>query len=294
MDALLYGTAALVLFVCAVLSVRMLRTTGLEDIDLPSLDQDEKQDRDLGERIEALGARFVGMTLRWYGPARIRALDTRIRAAGRPHGLTVMMYLRRQTGFVVVGLGAFLVLALLDEVLIGALVLVVHLAWMRVWLTTTARTRRERIARELPDFLDVLAVTIAAGLGFRQAMERVSAFHTGPVGEEVRTALQEMSMGVSRRRAMIAVRERVDSPGMSAFVTALLQAEELGVPLGAAISNIAADVRQEHAQTVRQAAAKSGTKVSLVVTLLLVPGAMILIVGGLFLGNSDGLGAFLG
>jgi len=290
MEALYFGAAAAALFVIGALSVRLLRTTGLEGIDLPETVRSEEGGKDLGERLEALGARFLGLTLRWYGPERIKKLDVRLRAAGRPGGLTVLTYLRRQSGFVVVGLALLLAMVLLDEPFVGVLLFVALVAWMPWWLSRMASSRRVRLNRELPDFLDVLAVTIAAGLGFRQAMERVASFHDGPIADEVRTALQEMGMGVSRRRSLVAMRERVESPGMSAFVTALLQAEELGVPLGTAVTSIAEDVRQERAQEVRQAAAKAGTKVSLVVTMLIVPGAMVLILAGLFLGNG-GLGA---
>lgn len=289
MESVYYGAAAAVLFLVGVLSVRMLRTTGLEDIDLPESREAEIERKDLGARMEAVGGRFLGMTLRLYGPDRLKALDQRIRAAGRPHGLTVLIYLRRQTGFVVMGIVFFVVLFVLDQPLIGMLVLLVHAAWMPWWLVATVKARRTQVSRDLPDFLDVLAVTIAAGLGFRQSMERVAAFHAGPIAEEVRTALQEMGMGVSRRNALIAMRDRVASPGMSAFVTALLQAEELGVSLGTAVTDIAEDVRRERAQEVRQTAAKAGTKVSLVVTTLIVPGSMILIFAGMFIGN-DSLG----
>lgn len=292
MVALYYGAAAAALFVVALLSMRMLRTTGLEGIDLPEVHEVEGERKDLGARMEALGSRFVGTALRSYGPERIKALDLRIRAAGRPNGLTILSYLRRQAGFVVVGAALGIVMLVLGQPLIGALVLVVHVAWMPWWLASTVRSRRVQVSRDLPDFLDVLAVTIAAGLGFRQAMERVASFHSGPIAEEVRTALQEMGMGVSRRNALVAMRDRVATPGMSAFITALLQAEELGVPLGTAVTDIAEDVRRERAQEVRQSAAKAGTKVSLIVTMLIVPGAMILIFAGMFLGNDAVGGLF--
>jgi tight adherence protein C len=99
------------------------------------------------------------------------------------------------------------------------------------------------------------------------------------------TALREMSLGVSRRRAFIGMRERVRSEGVASFVTALLQAEELGVPLSQALQDIAADTRRQHAEQVRQAMAKVGPKTSLVITMTIVPGAVLLIAAAMVLGN---------
>src|SRR5699024_10693353 len=118
-------------------------------------------------------------------------------------------------------------------------------------------------SRDLPDFLDVLGVTVSAGLSFRQAIERVCSFHAWPLGEEMSVAIHEMSMGVSRREALIGVRDRTQSESVATFVTALLQGAELGVPIAQALGDIAEEVRRKRAQDVRQAAAKAAPKVSL-------------------------------
>ena len=84
---------------------------------------------------------------------------------------------------------------------------------------------------------------------------------------------------------MTGLRERNDVPSLSAFVTAMLQAEELGTPLAQALMEIAEEIRREAAQVARQAAAKAGPKVSLVVTMTIVPGAMLLIISAMVLAN---------
>lgn len=288
---LLLGLAAAVLTVVGISGLRMLRTTGLEDVEEQMRTAVAvEREKGLGPLLDRLGARFLGMTMRLYGPARLRRLEEAIRRAGRPDGVTLTVYLRRQAAFVVIGLVVLLLFTLTGQPLIGLLMLVMLAGWMRLWLTSAGSRRQALIESELPDFLDVLGVTVKAGLGFRQAVERVCEFHDGPLAQEMRTALQEMSVGVSRRQAFVAMRERTRSEGVAAFVTALLQAEELGVPLASALDDIASDVRKDHAQRVRQAAAKAAPKVSLVVTMTIVPGALLLIVASVLLANMDTFG----
>lgn len=289
--ALLLGLAAALLTVMAFVGVRMLRTTGLEDVESAIRTvPDAAPERGFGVLVDRLGARFLGTTMRLYGPARLRGLEETIRRAGRPEGLTLTIYLRREAAFVVIGLALFAVFAALGQLPLGVVLLLVLAGWMRLWLAGAASRRQTQIDADLPDFLDVLGVTVTAGLGFRAAVGRVCEFHTGPLAEEMRTVLQEMAVGVSRRQAFVSMRARTRSEGVAAFVTALLQAEELGVPLSSALESIASDVRREHAQRVRQAAAKAAPKVSLVVTLTIVPGTLILIGSAVLIANEGLLG----
>lgn len=289
---LLIGLASALLVVLGAAGIRMLRTTGLEDVEAAiRTTPAAERPRGFGAFLDLTGARFLGVTMRLYGPARLRRLEETIRRAGRPDGLTLTIYLRRQAAFVLIGVVVLVVFTIIGQTLFGLLVAVLLAVWMRLWLFSAGRRRQAAIDSELPDFLDVLGVTVTAGLGFRQAVERVCEFHSGPLAEEMRTVMQEMSVGVSRRRAFVALRERTRSEGVGAFVTALLQAEELGVPLSSALDDIASDVRKEHAQRVRQAAAKAGPKVSLVVTLTIVPGTLLLIGSAILLANKGVLGA---
>ena len=147
------------------------------------------------------------------------------------------------------------------------------------------RLRQERIERDLPDFLDILAVTVRAGLGYRLSLARVAESLGGPVGEEMLVALRQMELGASRRAAFEALRERNASEQLTSFVTAQLQAEELGVPLSEALNDIAGDMRRASHQAARRRAARAAPRVSLVVTSLIVPGTMILIIASIVLGS---------
>jgi tight adherence protein C len=286
---LLIPLVAAALTVVGIIGAQMMRTTGLEDVEasMRSAQGDARQVRGLVPLLDLLGRRLVGTAMRLYGNLRLARLDETIRRAGRPDGITVTVYVRRQMGFVVLSFILVVIFAVLGQLYLGFLIGAVLCSWMRVWLVTTGRRRQAQIETELPDFLDVLGVTVAAGLAFRQAVERVCEFHEGPLAQEMTTALREMSVGVSRRQAFLGLRERTRSEAVGTFVTAMLQAEELGVPLSDALTGIAADVRQEYGQRVRQQAAKAAPKVSLVITTTIVPGALLLMVAAVLLANME-------
>lgn len=281
--------ASAALLITAILGIRLLRSTGLESVAASFATVDEQTDerKGIGEFLDSLGARFMGMALRIYGPERLRRLDLVIRRAGQPDGITVMSYIRRQTGFIVLAVLVFVVTALMGQTLIGVFMGLLFIVWMRLWLHTTGAKRQKEIERELPDFLDVLGVTVAAGLSFRQAVQRISEHHSGPIGQEMQTVLDEMQVGVSRRDALIGLRERNQSEAIASVVTALMQAEELGVPLQDALQDISRDARREHAQALKVEAAKAAPKVSMVVTMTILPAALILVGSALLLSNAD-------
>jgi tight adherence protein C len=154
-----------------------------------------------------------------------------------------------------------------------------------ILLSRAGRLRQERIERDLPDFLDILAVTVRAGLGYRSALQRVAESLGGPAGEEILTALRQMDLGATRRDAFLALRSRNDSDSLSTFVGAQLQAEELGVPLSEALNDIALDMRRAAAQDARRRAARAAPRISLIVTTLIVPGSIILILASMILGT---------
>ena len=224
--------------------------------------------------------------------SRRESVDRRLDLAGRPGNLTVQrFYGYKAAGLILLG-GPFALL------MAGggspfAVVLAGGIGWFfpDIWVVRSGRVRQERIERELPDFLDILAVTVRAGLGYRLALARVAEALEGPVGEEMLIALRQMELGASRRAAFEALRDRNASEQLQSFVAAQLQAEELGVPLSEALNDIATDMRRAAHQAARRRAARATPRVSLIVTSLILPGTMILIAVAIFLGSGlqDGL-----
>lgn len=248
----------------------------------------------VGSAIDRMGIRYAPLVLRLMGPDRVARKRRQIDAAGNPAGLTIDRYAARRAVYGFLGaLGAFSML--LNGQLVPALLMVgFGLFWIEAGLWSAIRIRRDHIERTLPDFLDVLAVVVSAGLGFRQALGRVSAQYEGPWADEIRITLQQMDMGVSRRQAFDALRRRNDSEQVAQFVTALQQGEELGSPIVETLIAIAEDMRRTDAQNARRRAARAVPKATFAVTTFMLPGTLILLVCGFVYGADINLGALLG
>jgi len=265
-------------------------------LELPSMSMVAKRRRSLvAAFFDAMGGRLGPRALAVLGSRRIHSIRRRLGAAGRPGGLTAEQFVGRKATFAVLFEVLGVVLAVSRGQLWAVMVLpVAGWFWMDGWLWLVEQHRQGQIERNLPDFLDIVAVTVGAGLGFRAALARVAEAQGGAIAEEIMTALHQLDLGVTRRVAFEDLRERNPSKALSQFVTALLQAEELGSPLSATLVDLAATMRREAAQEARRRAARAAPRISLVVTLLIVPGSMILMFVGLFLSTNVHLGRFVG
>src|SRR5207249_2271358 len=99
-------------------------------------------------------------------------------------------------------------------------------------LTLKARSRRDAVRTSLPDALDLLAVSVEAGLGFDGAVTKLTEHMDGPLIDEFQMALNEMRIGEARHSALKKMAERVDAPELTTFVRAVIQADQLGISLG--------------------------------------------------------------
>ena len=248
----------------------------------------------VGRIYAAVGDRFAPRVLGTLGATKRAAIRRRLDAAGKPGGMTLEGYAGRKAGYTIIMGSAGLLFALRGSLLLGAAFMLFGWFYTDVWLSGVARARQTRIERELPDFLDILAVTVAAGVGFRSALGRIAEALHGPLGEEIMTALRQMELGMSRRQALEGIKQRNSSESLNQFVTALLQAEELGVPLADALGNLAEDMRRSFYQAARRRAGKAAPRVSLIVSTIIVPGAIILILASVIAGTEIDFGLFGG
>ena len=238
---------------------------------------------------------------RWSGPSVSALLGSKGRlevskylaAAGQPRGLDVAGFAELQGAYTSLAVLGTLLMIIRGLPLFGLLTGLLLLAYPAVWLYSEAQRRQRQIEQELPDFLDILAITVTAGLGFRAAMERVGETLEGPLSEEIRRTLRRMDVGVRRRQAFVELRERNPrSATMGLFVTAIIQAEELGAPLADTLNQLAGDMRREFSQQSRRRAARAAPRVSLIITMVIMPAIIALIVVALFLGSDASLSGF--
>ncbi|CAM5422486.1 Type II secretion system F family protein OS=Streptomyces alboniger OX=132473 GN=CP975_22460 PE=4 SV=1 [Streptomyces alboniger] len=247
-----------------------------------------------GSAVDRLGMRFAPLVLRLMGPKRVDAKRRRIDMAGNPGGLTIDRYAARRAVYGVFGVLLGLIFLTNGSPLFALLTFAFGATAADGLIWQAIRERREVIDRTLPDFLDVLAVVVSAGLGFRQALDRVAERYEGPWADELRITLRQMDMGVSRRQAFDALRRRNASEQVAQFVSALQQGEELGSPIADTLIQIATDMRRTDAQNSRRRAAKTIPKATMVTLVFMLPATMILIAAGMFLGSGSDFGSILG
>lgn len=221
-------------------------------------------------------------------------LQAQVDYAGRPDGVTVDGVLRGILVWALMLSPATLICVATGSLMGSVLCLVAPLIFPLSRLSRLRRLRTEQLDRDLPDFLDVLAVTVTAGVGFRPALMRVSERFGGPLAAEMQQALSQVQHGASLRGAFEQLRERSDSEALSQFVTAFLQSDELGAPLVDALNQIAIDQRREHAQRMRRKAAQIAPRVTLVTTTILVPATLIILLVGIVLGSDVDFGNLFG
>jgi tight adherence protein C len=246
-----------------------------------------------GSAIDRLGMRFAPLVLRLMGQKAVARKRRRIDQAGNPQGLTIDRYAARRFVYGVFGVVTTLVFISAGVPLFALLSIAFGALAADVAIWQGIRERRDVIDRTLPDFLDVLAVVVSAGLSFRQALERVSARYEGPWADEIRITLRQMDMGVSRRQAFDQLRRRNDSEPVNQFVAALQQGEELGAPIADTLMQIARDMRRTDAQNARRRAARAIPKATLATLVFMVPATMIVIVTGMLLGSGTDLTGIL-
>jgi tight adherence protein C len=157
-----------------------------------------------------------------------------------------------------------------------------------LFISMKARGRREQIRSELPDALDLLAVSVEAGLGFDAAITKLTEHMEGPLVEEFALSLGEMRIGETRQKALQKMVERVQAPELAAFVRALIQADQLGISLGRILRVQATDTRNRRQAAAEERAMKAPIKMLFPTAIFIFPSMFLIILGPAFL-NFQGI-----
>lgn len=288
------ATTALLTFL---LGYRMMRGKPGEYLDAADLVLlKEERRREASGRLsplERLAGRFVPGIRRTIGPTAVRFLQRQIDHAGRPVGVTVDGLLRTMCWWLLILLPVAVLFVIRGLYVVLPLLVICAVFLPLARISGEARRRRESIDRDLPDFLDILAVTVTAGIAFRAAMMRVADRFEGPMQYEIRLTLDQLSHGASVRLAFANLDQRSGSSAVHSFVSAFLQAEELGAPLADTLNQIALDMRRDNAQRVRRKAQQTAPRVTLVTSLVFVPATLVLMFVGLYVASGLDLGQLL-
>jgi len=145
------------------------------------------------------------------------------------------------------------------------------------------KSRQEKIRAQLPDALDLLAVSVEAGLGFDSAVSKLTDSLEGPLIDEFNLTLSEMRVGESRPEALRKLSERAAVTELSAFTRALIQADSLGISLGRILRVQAADTRERRQSLAEERAMKAPIKMLFPTVLFIFPSMFIVTIGPAFL-----------
>ncbi|MCW2918978.1 MAG: type secretion system protein [Actinomycetia bacterium] len=238
---------------------------------------------------------LLGLAQRLSPNNVVSTMQHRLDMAGNPGGWTAERILAyKGLGLVACGL-AFGAVGLTGSVinclifgLVGALIgfflpdLLLYNAGLR---------RQEMITAALPDILDLLCVSVEAGLGFDAALHRVARNTTGPLAGELARVLQEMQIGKSREGALKALAGRTSVEELRSFVSALVQASDLGIPIGKVLREQAKEMRIKRRQRAEEKAQKIPVKITVPVIFCILPTLFISVIGPGVISISRSFGA---
>ena len=229
------------------------------------------------QRLTALGRRFTPKDQ----SARLRR---RLDLAGNPPGWDTDRILAfKMLGFLIGGVVGVLVPLLFGNVLaaivfgIGGAIFGLFLP--NIILYQAAFNRSERIQRELPDALDLLVISVEAGLGFDAALAQVARNTSGPLAEEFFRVLQEMQLGTGRSDAMRALADRTDVGDLRGFITAMVQADSFGIPIANVLRIQSREMRIRRSQRAEETAQKVPVKILFPLIFCIMPSLFIVILG---------------
>lgn len=168
----------------------------------------------------------------------------------------------------------------IKEMMVFLLILpVIGFAAPDFWLQTVGNKRKSEISGQLPDLLDILTVSVEAGLGFDQALMHASDKMKGVISEEVKRLLQEMRLGKKRSEALRDMAGRVGLPDLTSFCAALIQADQLGVSIADVLRVQSDGMRQKRRQRSEEATMKAPLKLLFPLVFFIFPTIFIILLG---------------
>lgn len=249
------------------------------------------------ERVVApMGERLVGIGRRLTRADTAERIRHKLDIAGNPPGWDV----NRIIGLKALGLAVFAGLSFLY--LLGA-----EVSFARVILFTAAMgafgfvlpnilvhnagEKREKLMQNsLPDALDLLTISVEAGLGFDAAVGRVAKNTTGPLSQEFSRLLQEMQIGVGRMEAMRAMAERTSMQDLKSFCMAMVQADTLGIPIARVLRVQSHEMRTKRRQRAEEQAQKVPVKILFPLIFFILPTIFIIVIGPVAISLGDFFG----
>ncbi len=205
--------------------------------------------------------------------------NTKLRSAGNPNGLNGESYLVLKYVIFTISIVAGILTA---NMLYLVLLAIAGFILPDQWLNSIIKGRQEEILKGLPNFLDMLCISVQAGLGFDAALQKVTEKRHGALADEFRIVLQEMKMGKARRIAMKDMADRMNINEVKVFTTAVIQAELLGVSISHVLQLQSQQARDARRMQAEEKAMKAPVKMLLPLVCFIFPVLFIILLGPSF------------
>lgn len=252
----------------------------------PGVVEDEDLARPFSQRVlQPLFNRLYGYVLRYTPAGQKDRYRRRLQQAGRPMETAQFLGLKALLSVAGLALGLVFNLLLLGDsawtmrlLIMGALVgLGAYLP--DFWLSKQIDQRQKALERALPEVMDLLSVSVEAGLGFDGAIQKVAEKFREPVASEFQAYLKEVKLGKARADALRALADRNALPDLQTFVASIIQADQLGVSFAKVLRVQSDQLRQRRRQRAEEKAAKIPIKIMLPLILFIFPTIFIVILG---------------
>lgn len=231
-------------------------------------------------------ARLQEILLRRTPQGTRAALRARLREAGDPLEPGAFLALRFYAGLAALALVALMSAPRLlsgsggvPALVLGGLAAYAGSMAPSFWLGRRITRRKQEIRRSLPEVIDLLCVSVEAGLGLEGAIQKVAERYTGPLAQELGYCLNEMNLGKTREEAWRNLAQRANLPDLSVVVSAIVQAERLGASLSTVLRVQAADLRERRRQRAEEQARQVPIKLLFPLVFFIFPALFVVILG---------------
>ena len=237
-----------------------------------------------GASFATAAAALAAANERWVPGIRLAQIEGWLRKAGSPRDLGAgELVVAMQVGaasLLAVGIGLSVWLGLGAGVCL--LCAVAGAGFPLLWLHDQVRARHRALARALPYGLDLLTLSVEAGLDFPAALAKVvDKGRSGPLADELSVVLKELRLGKTREEALRNLGRRVDLPALTSFVQALVHADRMGTPLGKVLRILSTQLRIERSQRAEKLANEAPVKLLLPLVLFIFPTLFLMLFGPL-------------
>jgi tight adherence protein C len=229
--------------------------------------------------------RIGKLAMRFTPQATLESARTRLEMAGNPMRLDPAFFLLlRFLLALILGGAIFFVFALsrrnwVQGLLLTALFTFLGFVLPDMWLTSLIKRRQRNIFRSMPDALDLLTISVEAGLGFDAAMAQVHEKWEDDLSLEFGRVLREVRLGKTRREALRNMADRLGVAEMTSFVAAVIQSEQLGVSMGTVLRIQSDQMRVRRRQMAEEEAQRAPVKIVFPIGLLIFPSLLVILLG---------------